>query len=179
MSRSRRVNEPVAWYTPPEIFEALDLTFDLDPCSPGPGRSFVPAHKHYTMADDGLNQPWEGTAFVHPPAGPTTKVWMEKLAEHGDGLGLVCARPDATWFQIDGVKADVVCFVNSRIKFFHGDIATRGEASEVGSMMLAYGAKAARALTASGLGACFTLLEGTAIVDPQLDLFADATALMV
>jgi hypothetical protein len=26
------------WFTPPEIFTALDLTFELDPCSPGPGQ---------------------------------------------------------------------------------------------------------------------------------------------
>jgi hypothetical protein len=45
------------WYTPPEIFEALGLTFDLDPCSPGPGH-WVPARDIYTKADDGLKQPW-------------------------------------------------------------------------------------------------------------------------
>ncbi len=27
------------WYTPPFIFDALGLVFDLDPCSPGAGRS--------------------------------------------------------------------------------------------------------------------------------------------
>ena len=30
------------WFTPPEIFDALGLTFDLDPCSPGAGH-WVPA----------------------------------------------------------------------------------------------------------------------------------------
>ena len=47
-------NISVEWYTPPEIFTALGLAFDLDPCSPGPGKSFVPARRHYTVADDGL-----------------------------------------------------------------------------------------------------------------------------
>jgi len=32
-------NESVDWYTPPELFDALGLTFDLDPCSPGSARS--------------------------------------------------------------------------------------------------------------------------------------------
>ncbi len=48
-------NISVEWYTPPEIFTALGLAFDLDPCSPGPGKSFVPARRHYTVADDGLD----------------------------------------------------------------------------------------------------------------------------
>ncbi len=28
-------NENDEWYTPPWLFEALGVTFDLDPCSPG------------------------------------------------------------------------------------------------------------------------------------------------
>ncbi|HVI67669.1 MAG TPA: hypothetical protein VM910_34565 [Bradyrhizobium sp.] len=44
------------WFTPPEYFQALDLIFDLDPCSPGPGH-WVPAEKVYTIEDDGLRQP--------------------------------------------------------------------------------------------------------------------------
>lgn len=31
------IGESDDWYTPPSIFEALGLTFDLDPCSPGEG----------------------------------------------------------------------------------------------------------------------------------------------
>jgi len=47
------------WYTPPNIFDALGLIFDLDPCSPGPAH-WVPARKIYTKEDDGLVQPWSG-----------------------------------------------------------------------------------------------------------------------
>jgi hypothetical protein len=41
------------WYTPREIFAALKLTFDLDPCSPGRDH-WVPARRIFTKADDGL-----------------------------------------------------------------------------------------------------------------------------
>ena len=54
------------WYTPRDIFDALGLTFDLDPCSPGPAH-WVPARKIYTKEDDGLVQPWSGTVFMNPP----------------------------------------------------------------------------------------------------------------
>ena len=41
------------WFTPFKIFEALDLEFELDPCSPGP-EHWAPAKKIYTIKDDGL-----------------------------------------------------------------------------------------------------------------------------
>lgn len=169
-------NESVEWYTPPEIFEALGLTFDLDPCSPGPGLSYVPALRHYTARDNGLTSPWAGTCFVNPPYGPHTKVWLSKLAAHGDGIALVFARTDVKWFQEHGVKADVICFVASRVRFFQGNLTDRAKDAGSGSMLLAYGPKAATALISSGLGACFTLVPGTAaqqVEDPQLDLFID------
>jgi hypothetical protein len=43
-------SEPENWYTPPEYFKAIGLTFDLDPCSPGPGH-WVPALKIYYEAE--------------------------------------------------------------------------------------------------------------------------------
>lgn len=150
-------NESFEWYTPPEIFEGLGLRFDLDPCSPGEGKSFVPADRHYTIHDDGLSSPWSGTVFVNPPYGPETPKWMRKLAEHGDGIALVFSRTDVKWFQEVGVKADLVCFVSGRIKFFKGSIDERGGTPGAGSMLLAYGDKSAKALLASGLGACYRL----------------------
>lgn len=171
------INESVEWYTPPEIFEALGLTFDLDPCSPGPGKSYVPTLKHYTIHDNGLLSPWnQDLVWVNPPYGPYTRVWMEKLANHGNGIALVFARTDVAWFQKHGVKADVICFINSRVRFFQGDITKRGGSPGAGSMLLAYGKKAADALAQSGLGPCFTLVPGTVVAhdeDTQLDLFID------
>jgi hypothetical protein len=56
------IGESDDWYTPPEIFDALGLTFDLDPCSPGPTH-WVPARQVFTKQDDGLAQPWSGLVF--------------------------------------------------------------------------------------------------------------------
>lgn len=150
-------NESFEWYTPPEIFDALGLTFDLDPCSPGAGKSFVPAKKHYTIVDDGLASLWDGTVFVNPPYGSETAKWMEKLADYGDGIGLVFARTDVKWFHDHGSRADVICFVKSRIKFYKGNIEDQGGTPGAGSMLLAYGPTAADALRKSGLGVCVTV----------------------
>jgi len=41
-------SQTVEWYTPPSIFEALGLSFDLDPCSPGKEVvPWIPARTHY------------------------------------------------------------------------------------------------------------------------------------
>ena len=48
-SHESPVNESMEWYTPPEVFDALGVHFDLDPCSPGAGKSFVPADRHLTV----------------------------------------------------------------------------------------------------------------------------------
>lgn len=42
----------VEWYTPPEIFDALGLRFDLDPAAPPGGVPWVPATRH--LSKDGL-----------------------------------------------------------------------------------------------------------------------------
>lgn len=148
------INESFEWYTPPVIFEAMGLVFDLDPCSPGAGKSFVPATKHYTIDDDGLASPWEGTVFCNPPYGPHTPVWMRKLAEHGDGIALVFARTDVRWFQDVAESASLICFVSGRIKFYKGDIVNQGGTPGAGSMLIAWGQKSADALRQSGLGVC-------------------------
>lgn len=146
------------WFTPKYIFDALGLEFDMDPCSPGEGYTHVPAKKHLTIVEDGLVTPWEGTVFVNPPYGKHTAVWMEKLANHNDGIALVFSRTDVKWFHDYADKTSAVCFISSRVKFHKGHI---GEGSQVGtpgtgSMLLAFGDKAAQALRECGLGAVFT-----------------------
>jgi phage N-6-adenine-methyltransferase len=145
-------NESTEWYTPPEVFDALGLHFDLDPCSPGEGRSFVPAEAHYTKDDDGLAQEWTGTVWMNPPYGSQTPAWMRKLADHGDGIALVFARTDPKWAQEALASADAVCFIASRVKFFKGNTSDRGGTPGAGSMLLAYGETARRAVERCDLG---------------------------
>ena len=145
------------WYTPGFIFEALGLRFDLDPCSPGPGKSFVPADHHYSLPQDGLALPWEGVVWCNPPYGPvSTGVWLRKLAAHGTGIGLVPATMETRASQAAIAQADMICFIPRRIKFFKGSLTTPGGSPPTGSMLVAFGPKCAAAVRASGLGACMT-----------------------
>lgn len=77
------------WFTPPEIFEALGLTFDLDPCAPEKG-SCVPAKQFYSLPFDGLAAPWFGLVWVNPPYS-SPALWAAKWLEHGSGFLMVVA----------------------------------------------------------------------------------------
>lgn len=145
-------NESVDWYTPPELFDALGLTFDLDPCSAGEGRDFVPARNRYTIHDDGLAHHWRGLVWCNPPYGRNTPAWMRRMSEHGNGIALVFARTDPAWFQDLAPTLSAVQFISGRVRFYAGNREDRGGTPGAGSMLLAWGGVARDALLQSGLG---------------------------
>lgn len=115
-------NNTVEWYTPKYLFDRLGVWFDLDPCSPGTAIvPWVPAKKHYIRKDDGLAQPWAGRIWLNPPYGQETAKWLNKLAEHGNGIALVFARTDTQWFHKFATKAALICFLEGRVKFVKSD----------------------------------------------------------
>lgn len=143
------------WFTPPEIFAALGLTFDLDPCQPEEGRAFlsVLCRRFYTPADDGLAQPWHGMVWMNPPFGGRNGQvpWLRKFLRHGNGIALVAARTSAGWFHDEAVKADTMLFPRGKTKFVRPD-GSRGESPGTGIVLLGMGATANLALRRSGLG---------------------------
>lgn len=150
----------VDWYTPAWVFDALDVQFDLDPCSPGLERTHVPAKHAYTIDDDGLAQPWFGDVWLNPPYGRGISDWLEKSAEHaskgGTVIALVPNRTDTSWFQNAALKADAMLMLSGRIKFHRGDKNAAPTGSPgTGSVFLAYGYWAKAALKNSGLTGVF------------------------
>jgi hypothetical protein len=83
-------------YTPKWIFDALDVQFDLDVCAPQGGVDYIPANKHYSLADDSLSQNWEGFVWMNPPFSEG-KIWHNKFLLHGNGI---CLAPmsKSQWF---------------------------------------------------------------------------------
>lgn len=140
----------VDWWTPPEIFTALDMEFDLDVASPIGGVDWIPAKKYYTEIDDGLKQDWYGTVWCNPPYGRYTRNWLEKFIEHHDGIALVFARTDTIWFHDYITKADAILFIKRRLSFYNRGI--KGDTAGSGSMLVACGEKSVKALEQSGLG---------------------------
>ncbi|HDY87962.1 MAG TPA: adenine methyltransferase [bacterium] len=154
-------NESKEWYTPRYIFQALNVNFDLDPCSPGQEVvPWIPTQYHYTYFDDGLNKNWFGNCWVNPPYGSDTPQWMARLSEHDEGIALVFARCDTQWFHLYAPLATAICFISGRVQFvpsekseLYADAQYKPKGGcGAGSMLIAYGKENAEALVRSGLG---------------------------
>lgn len=139
------------WLTPPEILMKLGL-FDLDPCAPIT-RPWDTAKNHFSIADNGLTQPWFGRVWLNPPFGREAVKWLRKLVRHGDGVALIAARTETTMFyECVWNVADAVCFMRGRPHFHYVD-GTRAKANSGAPICLvAYGGANVMALSRSGLG---------------------------
>src|SRR4026209_1061522 len=85
------------YYTPPQVFDALGLRFDLDVCAPPGGVPWIPCDKYFTQFDDGLAQPWEGRVWMNPPFSDSAP-WIRRFIEHADGVALVQVSQSAAFF---------------------------------------------------------------------------------
>lgn len=111
-------SETVEWYTPPEVFKALDVTidctggvpFDVDVASPGAAHvPWIPALRHLTKNENGLTAPWTnkdgdlGFVWCNPPWGGGLMDWCRRLDQHrrygGSAVALVPARTDTDWWR--------------------------------------------------------------------------------
>ena len=143
-----RGSQAVEWYTPPEIFKALGITFDLDPCHPEKPLDWVPAARTYNLKDDGLASPWFGRVWLNPPYGKHTPLWLEKMSKHRNGIALVFARTDCKWFHDYVADADAILFLKGRVKFVDGFGVSGGSGAGSGSMLVAWGDDCVAALEA-------------------------------
>jgi len=135
------------YYTPPFIFEALGVEFDLDVSSPPEGVPWLPAKRFYTIIDDGLVSPWEGRVWMNPPYSSPRK-WIEKFIEHGDGICLV-PTSKANWFKQAWDQADGVMCMDPALKFVRGNSFAQ---IQYLTIMFAMGPKSVAALERSKLG---------------------------
>ncbi len=130
---------------------------DLDPCSPQGGLDWIPAKKIYSIAQDGLSQPWSGRVWLNPPYGPRTSDWMRRLAAHGHGIALVFARTETEWWQHTVRCADAVCFIAGRLTFVNEDQQPGTFNAAAPSALIGYGQDCARAIAESLLGMTFAV----------------------
>jgi len=143
------------WLTPPEILAKLG-TFDLDPCAPAV-RPWDTAAKHYSAADDGLAQPWEGRVWLNPPFGREAVKWLRRMVSHGNGIALIPARTEtAMFYECIWDCAHAVCFMKGRPHFHYVDGTRAAANSGAPICLVAYGYANASALLASGLGKVVT-----------------------
>jgi hypothetical protein len=145
------------WLTPPSLIEALG-PFDLDPCSPI-DRPWPTARRHFTIADDGLRQQWDGRVWLNPPYAHVG-TWLHRLAEHGTGTALVFARTEtAVWFDHIWCRAAGVLFLRGRLHFHYSDGRRASSSAGAPNALIAYGALDATTLHASPLIGQYVPLE--------------------
>lgn len=141
------------WWTPPHVFEALGLEFDLDPCAPPPTKAeWIPATSRYSLPWNGLETPWFGRVWLNPPYGRETGAWVRKLADHGDGIALTFARTDVAWWHDTVPRASAVCFIKGRLTFIPGEGQSAPGNSGGPSALIAFGERCAEAVENCGLG---------------------------
>ncbi len=115
------VSETVEWETPQALFDKLNSVFhfDLDPCSTSQNAK---CERHYTLADNGLEQTWNGTVFCNPPYGRELPKWVRKASEESRNgstiVMLIPARPDTSyWHDIIFAYCKAVLFIRGRLHF--------------------------------------------------------------
>ena len=146
------------WLTPPEIIKALG-DFDLDPSSPVK-RPWPTAARHYTVHDNGLMKPWSGRVWMNPPYGKECIRFMRRLADHGTGIALICARTEtAMFFETVWNKADAIFFFKGRLTFHHVTGKPSDNCIGAPSCLVAYGANNVAAIRQSKLEGKLLTLE--------------------
>lgn len=142
------------WLTPPWIIQALG-SFELDPCCP-PVMPWKTAERFFTVADDGLKQPWHGRVWLNPPYGREAVKWLERMAVHGEGTALTFARTETDWFVRTVWNAATAClFLHGRIHFHHANGKRATANAGAPSVLVAYGNHDAERLRGSGLQGTF------------------------
>lgn len=113
------MSQSVEWSTPQTFYDQqhAEHGFTLDVCATAENAKCA---RFYTLADDGLSQPWAGVCWMNPPYGRGIGAWMRKAYESAQmGAKVVClipARTDTAWWH-DYVVKGRVRFIRGRLKF--------------------------------------------------------------
>lgn len=156
MSHWESAGQSDEWYTPPHLFQAMNVRFDLDAAAPPEGPRYVPADAWISKCDRDGGHWWPVGAFLflNPPFGGRNGVrpWLERFVTHANGVCLVPDRTSAPWFQWAAPKMDLILFVTPKIKFERPD-GSIGKSPGTGTALMAIGERGVAALrNARGLG---------------------------
>lgn len=122
-THQQRYGSKFEWLTPPWVFEALGVEFDLDPCSPMDRSTFVPARHVFTQNDDGLAKDWFGCVWMNPPFGTANGVhaWLHRFFSHGNGIGIIRADTSTSWWHQYVSQSSAVIFPKGRVRYINNN----------------------------------------------------------
>jgi hypothetical protein len=118
------MSEGIDYWTPAVYTDAARRVLggiDLDPASCEEANQFVGAARYYTIADNGLVQPWKGRVWMNPPWSQSAR-WVAKLVDHyqaGEVVAAVtllnAASMTSRWFAV--LHSYPLCVPSFRIEF--------------------------------------------------------------
>lgn len=117
-------SERMDWATPQPFFDMVneEFSFTLDAASEPHNAK---CSRHYTPADDGLSQPWDGVVWCNPPYGRQIGKWVEKgyrsAQEGATVVMLIPARTDTAYWHDYVMRAAEVRFLRGRLVFGVGE----------------------------------------------------------
>jgi hypothetical protein len=110
------------WFTPSTWIEKARAAMggiDLDPASHAIAQETVRAKRFYTVADDGLKQPWRGkiwlSALLSPFVDKLVSEWTHGAIEQA--ILLTHNYTDTAWFHTAARASQAFCFPRGRIHF--------------------------------------------------------------
>lgn len=112
------------YYTPKWIFDALNVTFDIDVACPPSGPPHTPCKHFYTQETDGLNSPWYGMVWMNPPYSKPSP-WVDKFIDHKNGIALL-PYAKSKWLQKLWDHPDTGLMYVYSIKFERADSRLNG-----------------------------------------------------
>lgn len=142
------------WITPKDILQPLGY-FDLDPCA-AMSQPWTTAEHHWT--NNGLSHQWHGRVWLNPPFNRYERPkWMQRMAEHGNGIMLVPGALETKAFkQWVYPYAKCLLAIDGRPHFCYVD-GTKAKANSGCTIVLvAYSNFDMEILKRSGLGRVLT-----------------------
>lgn len=151
------------WYTPAYIFDALDVSFDLDVAAPRLGPKNLKVSEWFCDTQDGLSQPWHGRVWMNPPFGGRNGLipWLDKFFAHGNGIALTPDRTSAPWWQDANRRADATLFIAGKVKFERPD-GSLGKSPGTGTTLFACGPRSVMALRDAQYNGLGVVMQRTA-----------------
>lgn len=177
-SHQRCVGKSQVHLTPKWLIDALG-PFDLDPCA-ATDRPWDCARHNYVEDADGLSLPWHGLVWLNPPFDRyLVGKWIQRLADHGNGIALVHARTEAEWFRPIWRQADGILFLDKRLKFCRPDGTEQPANSGAPPVLAAFGTLAESRIISSGLNGAWVSSRKILEVTPLFNSLQAAASLVV
>jgi hypothetical protein len=128
--------QTAGWLIDPALLAHLG-TFDLDPCCPV--KMPWPTASQMVARSDGLLVPWSGRVWLNPPFSAWGK-WLQRLADHGNGIGLVPVQTEThTFHELVFNRADGVGFLRGRPLSVDASGKRPSSSGDMAACLVAYG----------------------------------------